>query len=214
MKKKLILAVIEIFVTVSLFAEYLGNKPSIDFTVSPEIFLADEAYEIIGSETDIESQFCVGANGNLLINFKLLNFIEEYDSTIKKYNVFGFYLKNSYSAHALTKRQFFDISLGGGIHGVFPGILRIGIEAGLLYSPINNNLIFENFFGYMDEKITAGLRLNFSDKYALWEVLFAWNFRFDIRNKTYNKLFEEKADQNQNGWHLMKSYKNIMLCKN
>lgn len=200
MKKKLILAVIEIFVTVSLFAEYLGNKPSIDFTVSPEIFLADEAYEIIGSETDIESQFCVGANGNLLINFKLLNFIEEYDSTIKKYNVFGFYLKNSYSAHALTKRQFFDISLGGGIHGVFPGILRIGIEAGLLYSPINNNLIFENFFGYMDEKITAGLRLNFSDKYALWEVLFAWNFRFDIRNKTYNKLLEEKAIQNQNDW--------------
>ena len=211
MKKKLILAVIEIFVTVSLFAEYLGNKPSIDFTVSPEIFLA---YEIIGSETDIESQFCVGANGNLLINFKLLNFIEEYDSTIKKYNVFGFYLKNSYSAHALTKRQFFDISLGGGIHGVFPGILQIGMEAGLLYSPINNNLIFENFFGYMGEKITAGLRLNVSDTYALWEVLFAWNFRFDIRNKTYNKLFEEKAAQNQNGWHLMKSYKNIMLCKN
>ena len=211
MKKKLILAVIEIFVTVSLFAEYLGNKPSIDFTVSPEIFLA---FEEKFSGTDIESQFGCGANGNLLINFKLLNFIEEYDSTIKKYNVFGFYLKNSYSAHALTKRQFFDISLGGGIHGVFPGILRIGIEAGLLYSPINNNLIFENFFGYMDEKITAGLRLNFSDKYALWEVLFAWNFRFDIRNKTYNKLVEEKAAQNQNGWHLMKSYKNIMLCKN
>lgn len=42
MKKKLILAVIEIFVTVSLFAEYLGNKPSIDFTVSPAIFLAFE----------------------------------------------------------------------------------------------------------------------------------------------------------------------------
>ena len=44
----------------------------------------------------------------------------------------------------------------------------------------------------------AGLRLNFSDKYDLWEVLFAWNFRFDIRNKTYNKLFEEKAAQKLN----------------
>lgn len=197
MKKKLILAVIEIFVTVSLFAEYLGNKPSIDFTVSPEIFLA---FEEKFSGTDIESQFGGGANGNLLINFKLANFIYGYDSTIKKYNVFGFYLKNSYSAHALTKRQFFDISLGGGIHGVFPFIPQIGIEAGLLYSPINNNLIFENFFGYMGEKITAGLRLNFSDKYDLWEVLFAWNFRFDIRNKTYNKLLEEKAIQNQNDW--------------
>lgn len=197
MKKKLILAVIEIFVTVSLFAEYLGNKPSIDFTVSPEIFLT---FEEKFSGTDIESQFGGGANGNLLINFKLANFIYGYGFTIEKNNVFGFYLKNSYSALALTKRQFFDISLGGGIHGVFPGILRIGIEAGLLYSPINNNLIFENFFGYMDEKITAGLRLNFSDKYALWEVLFAWNFRFDIRNKTYNKLLEEKAIQNQNDW--------------
>lgn len=197
MKKKLILAVIEFFVTVSLFAEYHGNKPSIDFTVSPEIFLA---FEEKFSGTDIESQFGCGANGNLLINFKLANFIYGYGPTIEKNNVFGFYLKNSYSALALTKRQFFDISLGGGIHGVFPGILRIGIEAGLLYSPINNNLIFENFFGYMDEKITAGLRLNFSDKYALWEVLFAWNFRFDIRNKTYNKLLEEKAIQNQNDW--------------
>ena len=137
-------------------------------------------------------------------------------STIKKYNVFGFYLKNSYSAHALTKRQFFDISLGGGIHGAFP-MIPIGLEAGLLYSPINNNLIFEDFVGYMGEKITAGLRTNIyfdNDIKALLEVLFAWNFRFDIRNKTYNKLFEEKAAQNQNGWHLMKSYKNIMLCKN
>ena len=104
MKKKSILAVIEIFVTVSLFAEYLGNKPSIDFTVSPEIFLA---FEEKFSGTDIESQFGGGANGNLLINFKLLNFIEEYDSTIKKYNVFGFYLKNSYSAHAPNKETIF-----------------------------------------------------------------------------------------------------------
>lgn len=37
MKKKLILVVMGFFMTVSLFAEYLGNKPSIDFTVSPEI---------------------------------------------------------------------------------------------------------------------------------------------------------------------------------
>ena len=51
MKKKLILAVIEIFVTVSLFAEYLGNKPSIDFTFSPELFLA---FEEKFSGTDIE----------------------------------------------------------------------------------------------------------------------------------------------------------------
>lgn len=199
MKKKLILAVIEIFVTVSLFAEYLGNKPSIDFTVSPEIFLAfEEKY----SATDIELQFGGGANGNLLINFKLANFIYGYGSTIEKNNVFGFYLKNSYSALALTKRQFFDISLGGGIHGAFP-MIPIGMEAGLLYSPINNNLIFEDFVGYMGEKITAGLRTNIyfdNDIKALWEVLFAWNFRFDIRNKTYNKLFEEKAAQNQNDW--------------
>lgn len=199
MKKKLILAVIEIFVTVSLFAEYLGNKPSIDFTVSPEIFLAfEEKY----SGTDIESQFGGGANGNLLINFKLANFIYGYGSTIEKNNVFGFYLKNSYSALALTKRQFFDISLGGGIHGAFP-MIPIGMEAGLLYSPINNNLIFEDFVGYMGEKITAGLRTNIyfdKDIKALYEVLFAWNFRFDIRNKTYNKLFEEKAAQNQNDW--------------
>lgn len=135
---------------------------------------------------------------------------------LKKNNVFGFYLKNSYSALALTKRQFFDISLGGGIHGAFP-MIPIGMEAGLLYSPINNNLIFEDFVGYMGEKITAGLRTNIyfdNDIKALLEILFAWNFRFDIRNKTYNKLFEEKAAQNQNGWHLMKSYKNIMLCKN
>lgn len=199
MKKKLILAVIEIFVTVSLFAEYLGNKPSIDFTVSPAIFLAfEEKY----SGTDIESQFGGGANGNLLINFKLANFIYGYGSTIEKNNVFGFYLKNSYSALALTKRQFFDISLGGGIHGAFP-MIPIGMEAGLLYSPINNNLIFEDFFGYMGEKITAGLRTNIyfdNDIKALWKVLFAWNFRFDIRNKTYNKLFKEKAAQNQNDW--------------
>ena len=108
MKKKLILAVIEIFVTVSLFAEYLGNKPSIDFTFSPELFLAfEEKY----SGMDIESQLGGGANGNLLINFKLANFIYGYGSTIEKNNVFGFYLKNSYSALALTKRQFFDISL-------------------------------------------------------------------------------------------------------
>lgn len=213
MKKKLILAVIEIFVTVSLFAEYHGNKPSIDFTVSLEIFLA---FEEKFSGTDIESQFGCGANGNLLLNFKLANFIYGYGSTIEKNNVFGFYLKNSYSALALTKRQFFDISLGGGIHGAFP-MIPIGMEAGLLYSPINNNLIFEDFVGYMGEKITAGLRTNIyfdNDIKALLEILFAWNFRFDIRNKTYNKLFEEKAAQNQNGWHLMKSYKNIMLCKN
>ena len=93
--KKLILAVIEIFVTVSLFAEYLGNKPSIDFTFSPELFLAfEEKY----SGMDIESQLGGGANGNLLINFKLANFIYGYGSTIEKNNVFGFYLKNSYSA--------------------------------------------------------------------------------------------------------------------
>ena len=55
----------------------------------------------------------------------------------------------------------------------------------------------------MGEKITAGLRTNIyfdNDIKALLEILFAWNFRFDIRNKTYNKLFEEKAAQNQNDW--------------
>lgn len=148
MKKKLILAVIEIFVTVSLFAEYLGNKPSIDFTVSPEIFLA---FEEKFSGTDIESQFGGGANGNLLINFKLANFIYGYGFTIEKNNVFGFYFQKSYSALALTKRQFFDISLGGGIHGAFP-MIPIGMEAGLLYSPINNNLILKTLLAIWARK--------------------------------------------------------------
>ena len=196
--KKIIFIILSILASSFVSAEYLGNKPSVDFTFSPEFFLADE---IKISNVDSESHFGVGVNGNLLINLKLANFIYGYGSNIEKDNVFGFYLKNSYSGTALTSRQYFDMNFGGGIHGAFP-MIPIGMEIGVLYSPIYNNLSLEDFVGYIGDKITAGIRTNVGLNYDRinLELLFAWNFRFDIRNKTYKRIFEEKAEQNQKDW--------------
>lgn len=83
--KKIIFIILSILASSFVSAEYLGNKPSVDFTFSPEFFLTDE---IKISNVDSESHFGVGVNGNLLINLKLANFIYGYGSNIEKDNVF------------------------------------------------------------------------------------------------------------------------------
>ncbi len=209
MNKKLILALIGFFVNVSIFAEYLGEQPSIDFTLSPEIFLGNEQKS---SNSGIKSHSGYGATGNLLLNLKFTNKIYEYDSTIEKYNVFGFYLKNSYSAHSIKNGQTFDTKIGGGIHGALP-IIPIGMEVGLLYTPVFSNLILEDFVGYMGDKITVGIRTSVcftDDTPVLMEFLLGWNLRFDIRNKTYKRMLEqmleEKEVQDQKDWKINHSF--------
>ncbi len=96
MKKRYFFVILVLFQTFSLFADMLGNKPSIDFVVSPEIFLFVREME------DATENGGVVANGTLKTDFKFVNFLWWDEgvfgnrNTKKLYseNIFGIYLKN------------------------------------------------------------------------------------------------------------------------
>ena len=71
MKKKILFLFLIAIGYASVFAEFLGNKPSVDFVISPEAFVAFE----LANYADDESAVGVGANGVLRVNLKPINFL-------------------------------------------------------------------------------------------------------------------------------------------
>lgn len=85
------------------------------------------------------------------------------------------------------------MKIGGGLHGQVP-LLTLGMDLGMLYSPITHLWTFEDFIGFMGQNMTAGLRTNlcFDDEARITlELLFAWNFKLDVRKSNYNKSLEK-----------------------
>lgn len=187
MKKRYFLVILVLFRTFSLFADMLGNKPSIDFVLSPDISLFGRIGSGIG----------VATNGTLKTNFKFVNLLKWdeglFGNTKKLFseNIFGIYLKNTYSAGIIIDGdKYFDIKIGSGIHGQVP-FIPFSLETGVSYSPILNDWFFDFFVGFMGLNMTTGIRGSycFSRHFDL-EFVFAWNFKFDVRKSNYKKILD------------------------
>lgn len=187
MKKRYFLVILVLFRTFSLFADMLGNKPSIDFVLSPDISLFGRIGNGIG----------VATNGTLKTNFKFVNLLKWdeglFGNTKKLFseNIFGIYLKNTYSAGIIIDGdKYFDIKIGSGIHGQVP-FIPFSLETGVSYSPILNDWFFDFFVGFMGLNMTTGIRGSycFSRHFDL-EFVFAWNFKFDVRKSNYKKILD------------------------
>ncbi|MBD5412421.1 MAG: hypothetical protein HDR51_06725 [Treponema sp.] len=196
MKKRHFFMILALFQTLSLFADMIGNKPSIDFVLSPEISLFVSDMEGTGTSATVV------ANGTLKTDFKFVNFLcwdegltwwNINNGKLFSENIFGIYLKNTYSAGIfLNGNKYFDIKIGGGVHGQFP-LIPFGLETGVSYSPVLNDWFFDFFCGGMGQHITTGIRGSYCfsrHRYFDTEFVFAWNFKFDIRKSNYKKIFD------------------------
>lgn len=197
MKRKILVIFLFAIVYVSASAELLGVQPSIDFVISPETFVTFDVPN--SSSEESERAVGIGANGVIRVNLKLANYLWWQTSFSSKErqlfseNILGLYIKNSYTAAALTNNRYLDMKIGGGLHGQLP-LATLGFESGMLYSPISQLWTLENFIGFMGQYITVGVKSNIyfdNEIHGNIELLSALNLKLDVRNSNYNKLLEK-----------------------
>ena len=211
MKKIICVMFISLLFIFSVFPEFNGNIPSIDFTFSPEGFIGT------GFQDD-KTIWGTGINGVIQANFKIVN--KPYENIFSKQpfsmnNVFGLYLKNSYSAIAFTSKKYLEMGIGGGLH-LAGKELPLGLELGMMYNPISKLFCIDSFLGYLGEKVTFGVRSNYyieKPTFAIIDVVFGWNFRFDIRNSYYNEVFDSKIQKKRNEWIIRNTYTKDVFVK-
>lgn len=150
------------------------NKPSIEFSVKPEIF-----YGVGVSEKETEQD--IGVNGEIRINLKLLN--DFYNNYLVLDKVFGLYFNNTYSFfYDLSKPQG-NIFLGAGFFYFDSDMMNLKTEIGGIYNPSLNKWGFDCSISWCLGGGSYGIRSSFLSEKINMEFFVGYSFCYDINEK-------------------------------